>query len=51
VAATLRRRERLRHPGPGLPFVTRLPPAGAVAGPRLAGEEPPTGGTAGDRPA
>ena len=26
VVATLRHRDRLRHPGPALPFVTRLPP-------------------------
>ena len=35
VVATLRHRERLRHPGPALPFVTRLPALGvpaAVAG-------------------
>lgn len=35
VVATLRHRDRLRHSGPALPFVTRLPPAGglqAVAG-------------------
>jgi hypothetical protein len=31
VSATLRRRERLRHPGPGLPFVTRLAPLGTAA--------------------
>jgi hypothetical protein len=48
VAATLRRREHLRHPGPGLPFVTRLAPLGVA--PRVAGQEPTTG-TAGDRPA
>jgi hypothetical protein len=30
VVATLRQRERLRHPGPALPFVTRLPAMGAL---------------------
>jgi hypothetical protein len=30
VVATLRHRDRLRHPGPGLPFVTRLPAMGAL---------------------
>jgi hypothetical protein len=30
VVATLRHRDRLRHPGPALPFVTRLPPMGGV---------------------
>jgi hypothetical protein len=31
VVATLRHRDRLRHPGRALPFVTRLPPMGGVA--------------------
>jgi hypothetical protein len=30
VSATLRHRDRLRHEGPALPFVTRLPAAGAL---------------------
>lgn len=31
VVATLRHRDRLRHPGPALPFVTRLPTVGLQA--------------------
>ena len=31
VVATLRHRERLRHPGPALPLVTRLPAMGGLA--------------------
>jgi hypothetical protein len=30
VVATLRHRDRLRHPGPALPFVTRLPAMGGL---------------------
>ncbi len=30
VVATLRHRDRLRHPGPSLPFVTRLPAMGGL---------------------
>ena len=35
VSATLRSRDRLRHPGPALPFVTRLPTRDAIAPPPL----------------
>jgi hypothetical protein len=35
VSATLRNRDRLRHAGPALPFVTRLPTRDAVAPPPL----------------
>jgi hypothetical protein len=41
VSATLRHRDRLRHPGLALPFVTRLPATGLVpAAPLRAGQRP-----------
>jgi len=40
VSATLRNRDRLRHPGPALPFVTRLPTRDEAASPSAPGSDP-----------